>query len=209
MSTPPPEQHATTGRGPRLHPRPIKAIVIGASAGGPAALQLLLARLEPDLAAAVIVLSHVGAHGPDLLADILAPACPLPTRIAQERTAVAPGVVHIAPSGYHLLIERDHTFSLSADPKVHFSRPAIDVLFESAATAYGSALAGVVLTGASRDGATGLARIREAGGYAMVQDPQEAAFATMPQSAVEVAGAELCAPLIIIAEHINRLARHD
>lgn len=209
MMNPPPDAPPPARNGPRLHIRPVKAVVIGTSAGGPAALQVLLARLDPKLAAAVVVLSHVGPNGPDLLADILAPTCPLPTRIAQERTAVEPGVVHIAPSGYHLLIERDHTFSLSVDPKVHFSRPAIDVLFVSAAAAYGPALAGVVLTGASRDGATGLADIREAGGYAMVQDPREAAFTTMPQSAIEIAGAELCAPLIVIAEHINRLACHD
>ncbi len=206
---PPPEETPPARNSSRLHPQPVTAVVIGTSAGGPAALQVLLARLDPKLSAAIVVLSHVGPNGPDLLPDILEPICPLPTRLARERTAVEPGVVYIAPSGYHLLIERDHTFSLSVDPKVHFSRPAIDVLFVSAAAAYGSALAGVVMTGASRDGATGLAHIRKAGGYAMVQDPGEAAFTTMPQSAIEIAGAELCAPLIVIAEHINRLACHD
>lgn len=195
--------------GRSLHCCPISAVVVGTSAGGPSALKTLLSRLDPKLTAAVVVLNHIGPTGPDLLPEILAQFCPLPIRLAQERTPVESGVVHIAPSGYHLLVERDHTFSLSVDPKVHFSRPAIDVLFISAAAAYGPALAGLVMTGASRDGATGLSEIRKAGGYAMVQDPQEAAFATMPQSAIDISGAELCAPLIAIAERINRLARHD
>ncbi len=188
--------------------RPVEAVVIGTSAGGPLALQQLLSALDPHLKAAIVVVNHVGPNGPDLLADMLAPFCPLPVRLAKERIPVEPGMVHIAPSGYHLLIEPSRCFSLSVDPKVHFSRPAIDVLFQSAAHAYGAQLAGAVLTGASQDGTEGLAEICRMGGHAVVQDPQEATFTIMPQSALAVAGVELCAPLAVLAEHINRLAVH-
>ncbi|MGE4371958.1 MAG: chemotaxis protein CheB [Xanthobacter sp.] len=181
------------------------AIVIGASAGGPAALQVLLSRLEKNLSAAVVIVNHIGSQGPDLLADILAPCCALPVRLAREREQVTSGMVHIAPSGYHLLVERSFHFSLSVDARVHFSRPAIDMLFESAAMAYGRQLAALVLTGASEDGATGLAMVRREGGTALVQSPGEAAFKTMPQAAIDIAGADICAPVEDLADHLNRL----
>ncbi|MGR7994983.1 MULTISPECIES: chemotaxis protein CheB [unclassified Xanthobacter] len=182
-------------------------VVIGASAGGPAALRRLLGGLEPALPAAVVIVNHVGARGPDLLADVLAPACPLPVSTARERLPVTPGQVFVAPSGYHLLIAPDHHFTLSVDAKVCFSRPAIDVLFESAARAYQKSLIGVVLTGASSDGAAGLACIRALGGMALVQAPDEAQVATMPQAALERAGADLCAPLAALATRINETCR--
>lgn len=184
-----------------------RAVVIGASAGGPAALQTLLAALEPDLAAAVVIVNHVGPRGPDLLAEVLAPHCPLPVSLATERMQVSQGRVFVAPSGYHLLIGPDRHFALSVDPKVCFSRPSIDVLFESAARAYQKRLIGVVLTGASSDGAAGLACIRELGGVALVQAPDEAQVATMPRAALERAGADTCAPLHRLAARINGLCR--
>ncbi|MGQ3675393.1 chemotaxis protein CheB [Xanthobacter sp. TB0139] len=183
------------------------AIVIGASAGGPAALQALLSRLEKNPPFAVVIVNHIGSQGPDLLADILSPHCALPVQLAREREQVTPGMVHIAPSGYHLQVERSLRFSLSVDAKVHFSRPAIDILFESAATAYGRRLAALVLTGASEDGAAGLATVRRKGGMALVQSPQEAAFKTMPQAAINIAGADVCAPIADLADHLNRLCQ--
>ncbi|WP_454918895.1 chemotaxis protein CheB [Xanthobacter sediminis] len=184
-----------------------RAVVIGASAGGPGALHRLLARLDPDLPAAVVVVVHVGADGRDLLPEVLAQRSALPVSLARERMEVAPGRVHVAPGGYHLLIEPDRHFSLSVDPKVCFSRPSIDVLFETAARAYRSSVIGVVLTGASGDGAAGLAQIRQAGGLALVQAPEDAEVPTMPQAALERAGADVCAPLEALAAHINRASR--
>ncbi|MDQ0505745.1 chemotaxis protein CheB [Xanthobacter agilis] len=182
-------------------------MVIGASAGGPGALQRLLRRLDPALPAAVVVVNHVGADGPDLLADVLARRSALPVVLARERMPVTAGRVHVAPSGYHLQIEPGRYFSLSVDPKVCFSRPSIDVLFETAARAYQKSLIGVVLTGASSDGAEGLAHIRQWGGQALVQAPDDAEVPTMPRAALERAGADLCAPIEALADHINKASR--
>lgn len=184
-----------------------RAVVVGASAGGPAAVGRLLEGLAPDLDLAVVVVNHVGAEGPDLLPAILGRSSGLPVVLAQERRVVLPGVVHVAPSGYHLEIGRDRKFSLSVDPRVCYSRPAIDVLFASAAEAFGDALAGVVLTGASSDGADGLKRIRELGGLAFVQAPLEAEVDIMPRAALERAGADLCAPLAVLAQALNAFGR--
>jgi len=184
-----------------------RAVVIGASAGGPAAVQRLLARLDPGLEAAVIVVNHLGPQGPDLLPELLAMQSQLPVEIACERTPAEPRRVYVAPAGYHLMVEAGRHFSLSVDPKVCFSRPAIDVLFETAARAYQKCLIGVVLTGASSDGAEGLVEIRRWGGLALVQSPQESEVPTMPLAALERAGADLCAPLDALADFINRTSR--
>lgn len=185
----------------------VRAIVIGASAGGPGALRRLLRLIRPDLQSAIVVVNHVGANGPDLLPDVLAHGSTLPVALAAERMPVTGGHVHVAPAGYHLLIERDFHFSLSIDPKVCFSRPSIDVLFESAARAYQKSLIGVVLTGASSDGAAGLAQIRRSGGLALVQAPQDAEVDTMPRAALELAGADHCAPVEALAAFINEVSR--
>lgn len=184
-----------------------RAIVIGASAGGPPALGRLLAALEPRPDVGIAVVNHVGADGPDLLPTILTRLSGRSVVLAQERWPLTGGLVHVAPSGYHLEVGRDRFFSLSVDPRVCYSRPAIDVLFASAAEAYGDALAGVVLTGASSDGAEGLKRIRELGGRAFVQEPSEAEVDTMPLAALACAGADLCAPLATLAEALNAFAR--
>lgn len=184
-----------------------RLVVIGGSAGGPGALLRLLGRLDPELDAAVVVVIHVGADGPDLLPSVLATASALPVTLASERLPVVSGVVYVAPSGYHLLIGRDRRFVLSVDEKVCCSRPSIDVLFKSAGEAYRRAVAGVVLTGASSDGAEGLRRIRELGGLALIQEPAEAEVDTMPRAALDRAGADLCAPLAALAERINGFGR--
>lgn len=180
-----------------------RAIAVGASAGGPAALLELLPALDPALDAAVIVVLHVGAEGPDLLPSLLDPRSALPVVLARERRPLLPGVVHFAPSGYHLEVERDRRFSLSADARVCYSRPSIDVLFMSAAAAYGADLAGVVLSGASSDGAAGLAMIRDLGGLALVQTPTDAEIDTMPAAALARAGADLCAPVAGLAQRLS------
>ncbi|MFG1461817.1 chemotaxis protein CheB [Xanthobacter sp. DSM 24535] len=185
----------------------MEAIVIGASAGGPAALQEIMAGLRPDLQVAVIVVIHVNADMEDLMSPLLESAGAWPVTTAMERTRIQAGHAYVAPPGYHLLIERDRHFSLSVDDRVLFSRPSIDVLFESAADAYGPGLAGVLLTGANADGAAGMKRIREAGGTALVQDPADARVPTMPQAALDLAGADLCAPLPGLVAALNRMCR--
>lgn len=184
-----------------------RAIVVGASAGGLPALGRLFAALAPHPDVGIAVVNHVGADGPDMLPAILARLSGRTVVLAQERVPLLGGLVHVAPSGYHLEVGRDRRFSLSVDARVCYSRPAIDVLFASAAEAYGDALAGVVLTGASSDGADGLKRIRELGGRAFVQEPSEAEVETMPLAALARAGADLCAPLSALAAALDAFGR--
>lgn len=139
-----------------------------------------------------------------MLAEVLHHRSRLPVVEAEERHAPQPGVIHLAPAGYHLLIEADGCFGLSVDERVCFCRPAIDVLFETAAQYYRQRLIGVVLTGANEDGAAGLRAIRDRRGKAIVQQPQEAEAPTMPEAALRVAGADHIAVLQDIAPLINR-----
>jgi two-component system chemotaxis response regulator CheB len=161
-----------------------QAVVVGVSAGGLDALKELLAAIPAGFGLAVVIVQHLHPRQDRFFIEFLSQSCPVPVREAEEKEAVTPGVVYFAPPNYHLLIESDKTFSLSIDEKVNFSRPSIDVLFESAAEAYGPDLVGVILTGASRDGAAGLRKIKERGGMAIVQDPATAQFPAMPLAAL-------------------------
>lgn len=162
----------------------IEALVIGASAGAVEALSAILPRLPADYPLAVIVVVHVPSDRRNALATLFQAKCRINVCEAEDKEPVAPGTVYFAPPDYHLLVEADRTLSLSADDPVLYSRPSIDVLFESAADAYGAALAGVVLTGANQDGARGLAAVAEAGGIALVEDPATATASTMPAAAL-------------------------
>lgn len=182
-----------------------KAIVMGCSAGGVTALQALLGGLDARLAQAIVVCCHRSADDSADLARVLARSSPLPVIDAAERKPARGGVVHLAPPGYHLLMESDSRFALSVDPHVSHARPSIDVLFCAAAQAWRDALIGVVLTGANADGAEGLRRIRRYGGIAIVQSPASAEASAMPQAALELAGADHCVPLEAIPPLLNRL----
>jgi two-component system chemotaxis response regulator CheB len=189
-----------------MRPAPAyRAVVIGCSTGGLHALVTLLGGLRTDFPAPLVVVCHSASDDSELLCSLLAAACPLPVREAGEREPVLPGVVHLAPPGYHLLIERDGRFMLSVDPKVCYVRPAADVTFASAADAWGEDLIAVVLTGANDDGASGLRQVRERGGYALVQSPDEAEAPQMPRAALELAGANEVLPLAAIAARLNEL----
>lgn len=160
------------------------AAVIGCSAGGLDALQRILQPLPADLGIAVVIVSHVPADGGSLLPLLLGRACRLPVSEAEEREPVRPGHVYVAPPNYHLLVEPDFTFGLSVDARVCNVRPAADVLFASAAEAYGHRLVGLVLTGANADGAAGLKAVAERGGTCLVQDPDTAMADAMPRAAI-------------------------
>lgn len=170
--------------------RRIECIAIGASAGGVDALGVLLAALPQGLAATVVVVLHLPADKPSLLPMLLGRQCALPVSEADDKEMLKPGAVYLAPPGYHLLVEPGRSFALSCDAPVHYSRPSIDLLFESAAIAYGDALLAIILTGASADGAAGLQAVRQRGGLAWVQDPQEAQSDVMPRAAIDNAGAD-------------------
>src|SRR5262249_30689101 len=149
------------------HERPtarrIEAIVVGGSAGALEALSAILPALPREFAVPIAVVLHPPPHRAPLLVPGLASRCALLAQEAEDKEPLARGTVYIAPANYHLLVEKSGCLSLSADDPVCFSRPSIDVLFESAADAYGESLLGVLLTGANEDGARGLARIQRCG----------------------------------------------
>jgi two-component system chemotaxis response regulator CheB len=141
-----------------------------------------------------------------LLAAVLGAKTVLPVKEAEDKEPFLPGTIYLAPPDYHLLVERGHTLALSVDGPLHFSRPAIDVLFESAAEAYGARLAGVILTGANEDGAQGLAAIGRAGGQIAVQSPAESLVRNMPDAAIAAAHPERVWPVVRIAAWLAELA---
>jgi two-component system chemotaxis response regulator CheB len=166
----------------------IDAIVIGASAGGVEALNRLLPALPARFRPAVLIVVHVRSDSPSLLPELFAASCRLPVVEPDDKATIAGGTIYLAPPGYHMLVEPDGSISLSVDPPVRFSRPSVDVLFESAALCFGDALLGIVLSGANDDGARGLEAIERAGGRCWVQDPQTASSNAMPLGAIARGG---------------------
>ena len=171
-------------------PRSVEAVVIGASAGGVEALGELLSALPAGFGLPMMVVMHLLPTTESLLVEVLRLRCRLPLKEACDKEPICSGTVYVAPPGYHLLVEADRSLALSVDPPVNYSRPSIDVLFESAAYAYRERLLGIVLTGANEDGARGLATIRAFGGLAWVQDPAAAQASAMPAGAIARAGAD-------------------
>ncbi|NID04842.1 chemotaxis protein CheB [Luteibacter jiangsuensis] len=171
-------------------PSPLEALVIGASAGGVAALQTMLGSLPGSFQAPVFVVLHVPKDRPSGIPELLGGYCALPVLEADDKQPVRPGHVYFAPPDYHLLVESRDALALSMDEPVLFSRPSIDVLFESAAAVYDRGLLAILLTGASSDGSEGVAAVRAAGGKAWIQCPVEAAAPAMPNAALAHAGAD-------------------
>lgn len=168
-----------------LHDRPLEGIVIGGSAGVLEVLRVVLAALPERLSIPVLVVVHLPVRSHSLVHEALQPVNRLPMSQAEDKEPLEGGHVYFAAPGYHLLIEPDRCASLSIDDPVHFSRPSIDVLFDSASDAYGRSLLGILLTGASVDGAAGLQTIGERGGVTIVQHPKTCEAATMPQAALD------------------------
>ena len=167
----------------------VDAVVVGASAGGVDALLALAGALPAHFSAPVLVVLHLPRDRPSGLAALLAERCALPVCEAEDKMPLAPGVL-IAPPDYHLLVEPDHHVALSVDEPVLFSRPSIDVLFESAAAACAERLLAVLLTGANHDGSAGMAAVRRARGTGWIQAPADAAVPTLPAAALAHAGAD-------------------
>jgi len=187
---------------------PYQIIVIGASQGGTRALQSLLADLPEDFPLPVVIVLHRGKGSDEMLISVMQKSTSLPVSEAEDKELIVPRRVYLAPPDYHLLIDvariaspsksveamlagksdrqagLQASFALSTDAPVQKARPSIDVLFQSAAETYGRRVIGIILTGASRDGAEGLASIKTRGGLALVQDPTTAESALMPQAAV-------------------------
>jgi two-component system chemotaxis response regulator CheB len=162
----------------------VDMVVIGTSAGGIDALLALLPGLSADFRIPVVIVLHLPRDRPSYLAQIFLQKCALPVCEAADKEPVRPGTVYFAPPDYHLLIDAGPTLALSADEPVNYSRPSIDVLFESAADVDGERLLGVILTGANEDGAAGLAAVHAAGGITIVQQPESAQVKQMVVSAL-------------------------
>lgn len=178
MSVPLEKLFAEPSRGARL-------IVIGASAGAVDALSSILPTLPKDYPIPVAVAVHLPPDRGSVMAELFQAKCAIDVREVEDKEPLRPGAAWFAPPDYHVLVESDGRLSLSADEPVHYSRPAIDVLFESAADAYGPDVVGVILTGANADGARGLRAVQLAGGVAVVQTPDRAYATAMPQAALE------------------------
>jgi two-component system chemotaxis response regulator CheB len=185
----------------------LEAIVIGGSAGALEALSVLLPALPADCTAAVAIVVHLPPSKPSRLAEVLGGKTALPVKQVEDKEPVTAGTVYVAPPDYHLLIERSRTFALSADDLIHFSRPAIDVLFESAAEAYGDRLAAIVLTGSNADGARGLLAVKRQGGLALVQSPAGVVAPRMPEAAIALAQPDRILPIEEIAAFLAGLGR--
>ena len=183
----------------------VRLVVVGASWGGLRAVTTLLEGLPPWFEPAVVVVQHRGPAPGMGLVEALAGRSALPVVEATDKEAILPGRVYLAPPDYHLLVERD-ALVLSIDEPEGFSRPSIDVLFESAADAYGTEVVGVLLTGASDDGAAGLKRIRTRGGVGIVQDPETAERRRMPEAGIAAGGAQRVLAVQSIAAFLVELS---
>ncbi|MBF0468381.1 MAG: chemotaxis protein CheB [Desulfamplus sp.] len=163
----------------------LKAIAIGVSAGGFNALHRILPMFRSDFILPIMVVQHRKADQESYLITSLNDKCQLSVKEPLDKTKIEPGNIYIAPGGYHLLVEKDYYFSLSVDPPVCYCRPSIDVLFESAAEAFGSTLVGIILTGANFDGTKGIKRIKSLGGITIAENPETAEINYMPRSAIK------------------------
>jgi two-component system, chemotaxis family, protein-glutamate methylesterase/glutaminase len=180
-------------------------ICIGASWGGLQAVSRVLSDLPDEIDLPIVLAQH---RHPDTdertLVELLGLRVNRAVLHAEDKTPIRPGHVYIAPPDYHLLVQRG-SLALSVDERVQYARPSIDVLFESAAYAYGPGVIGIVLTGANRDGAAGLARIKERGGVAVVQDPEGAARRAMPDAAIAATTVDAILPLEEIGKFVYGL----
>ena len=181
-----------------------QAVVIGASAGAVEALSIILPSLPESFRLPIIIVVHVPPDRRSILVDLFRAKCAMFVEEAEDKMPISGGTIYFAPPDYHLLVETDQSLALSSDELVLFSRPSIDVLFESAADAYGAGLIGIVLTGANSDGAAGLAAICASGGLAVIQDPVNAFAPAMPEAALEHCPDARVMSLDAVAEFLKR-----
>jgi two-component system, chemotaxis family, protein-glutamate methylesterase/glutaminase len=177
-------------------------LAIGGSAGGLEVVIDIIPFFPADFSLAILIILH-RRDSESVLVDLLAEKAILPVKEVEEKEPVLPGHIYIAPGDYHVLIEADKTFSLDFSEKVNYSRPSIDVSFESAAEVYTDTLIGLLLSGANADGTEGFKAIKKSGGLTIVQNPTNAAVAYMPQQAVE----SLSVDKILTTEEIIQLIR--
>ncbi|MBI4863552.1 MAG: chemotaxis protein CheB [Candidatus Riflebacteria bacterium] len=181
-------------------------VVIGCSLGGLDALRVLLAAMPAEFPWPIAIVQHRGKNDDRLLVPLLQEVCALPVGEVEDKQPIALGHIFVAPADYHLLVE-PAGFALSIDPPVSYSRPSIDVLFESAAASRRTGAVGVILTGTGEDGAAGAAAIKRRGGLVLVQDPSTATAGAMPGAAIAAAPVDRVLQLEAIAPALAELAR--
>jgi two-component system chemotaxis response regulator CheB len=195
-----PEAAATGTAGPAFD-----VVVIGASAGGLSALATLFNDLPAAFPVAVALVLHLSPGRPSALIEVLARQTQLRVRWAVEGSRLEPGVVFVAPPDQHLVFQADGTISLAHTPPVHFSRPSVDLLFSSAARAFGRRTLAVILTGNGYDGSDGVPVVHERGGVVIAQDEASSQYFSMPQQAIESGGVSFVLPLVAIGPAVRRL----
>ena len=161
-------------------------IVIGGSAGSVDVVMNMVPQLPAIYPSAVVIVLHRKSMQDDLLLQLLQQRSKITVKEVVTNEPILPGIVYLAPPDYHLLIENDRTLTLDCSEKINHSRPSIDVTMESASDAYGNNLTGILLTGANKDGADGMKAIMDQGGHIIIQNPENAEVATMPQAAVDL-----------------------
>jgi two-component system, chemotaxis family, protein-glutamate methylesterase/glutaminase len=186
---------------------PAQAVVIGVSAGALEALSIILPSLPREYSLPVMVVVHVPPDKTSVLVDLLAAKCVVRVVEAADKEPICRGTAYFAPPGYHLLVEMDKSLSLSNDQPVHYSRPSVDVLFESAADAYGAALVAVILTGANHDGANGMKAVIHAGGRGIIEHPDRAYASAMPEAAMALCPTALVLSLEEIAFYLRSIEK--
>ncbi len=182
-----------------------KAIVIGSSAGGLQALKTIFSAFDEDFSIPVIVVQHISPHSDNYITTYLNRICKIKVKEANEKEPIENRVIYFSPPNFHLLVEENHTLSLSTEERVNFARPSIDVLFETAVYAYGKDLAGIILTGANNDGSSGMKLIKKHQGITIVQDPKTAEVETMPSSVINAVKVDYILSLDEIAKLLIKM----
>jgi len=183
----------------------IRIVVIGASSGGLAALQNICRNLDIAFSKPIIIVQHIHAHSDGFMAWHLNSISSLQAKEAEDKEKLENGVIYIAPANYHIMIDEQDIISLTTDERVNYSRPSIDVLFESAADVYHDKLVGIILTGANGDGTAGMSAIKQQGGITVIQDLQTAEVRTMPESVLRQVQVDQVLTLEKISEFLNNL----
>lgn len=184
-----------------------EALIIGGSAGSLEVILKVLPDLAVDLKFAIIIVLHRKPGKDNILVELLASRTEMLVKELQEKEEILAGTLYVAPPNYHVLIENNRTFSLDASEKINFSRPSIDVAFESAAEVYEDQLVGMILSGANSDGTIGLQSIKNNGGIVAVQNPKTAVVSIMPESATENVAVDAILQPEEMANYINQLSK--
>ena len=187
---------------------PYSIVAVGTSWGGLSAMGKLFSDLPADFPIPIVVVQHRGKDSDMLLSQLLQDSTELKVCEVEDKDALEAGTIHVAPANYHLMLEPGHV-SLTIEEPVRFSRPSIDVMFDSVADSYGDKAIGVVLTGANNDGARGLAHIVLRGGRALIQDPKTAEVPTMPEAAIHAVPSAEVLPLKAMARRLVQLSHED